>query len=131
MHLLKGFYGFVCHIGNGCIKIACQKQEDIFTMVREEAGVFLFPQSPKYINISLRSYLSLSLLIIECMATCSPLPWNNVDYPVNTLPRNKHPNCLSCLVMCHRNIESFELEGALRSHLVQLLCKENVHLQLD
>lgn len=87
-------------------------------MVREEAGVFLFPQSPKYINISLRSYLSLSLLIIECMATCSPLPWNNVDYPVNTLPRNKHPNCLSCLVMCHRNIESFELEGSFKGDLV-------------
>jgi len=31
----------------------------------------------------------------------------------------------------HRIIESFELEGALKGHLVQLFCNEQGHLHLD
>ena len=31
----------------------------------------------------------------------------------------------------HRTIESFELEGTFKNHLVQLLCTEQGHLQLE
>ena len=35
------------------------------------------------------------------------------------------------ILWSHRIIESFELEGTLKGHLVQLSCNEQEHLQLD
>jgi len=39
--------------------------------------------------------------------------------------------CFCPLITNHRIIESFELEGTCKGYMVQLLCNEQGHLQLD